>query len=94
MANLSHLPELWRQSGLSQREFCEQQGVKLATFSYWRKKEIDAGAPEPMQRAAPFAQLHVVRQPAGAQVAEPRAIDRAIEITFPDGTQVRIPMPA
>ena len=43
MANLSHLPECWHQSGLSQRECCEQQGVKLATFLYWRKKEIDAG---------------------------------------------------
>ena len=94
MANLSHLPELWRRSGLSQREFCEQQDVKLATFSYWRKKEIDAGAPEPIQRAAPFAQLHVASQAVGLQATEPQSTDRAIEITFPDGTQVRIPMPA
>ena len=49
--------ERWRQSGLSQREFCQQLGMKVATFGYWvsRCKEekktgfvrlAPAGAPE------------------------------------------------
>lgn len=28
----------WQRSGLGQRAYCEQQGLKLATFSYWRKR--------------------------------------------------------
>lgn len=28
----------FQSSGLSQREFCKQQQIKLATFSYWYRK--------------------------------------------------------
>lgn len=33
--------ERWRQSGLTQKEFSQQLGIKLATFAYWvsRSKE-------------------------------------------------------
>jgi hypothetical protein len=30
--------ELWKQSGLSQRAFCEQQSLKFHTFYYWYKR--------------------------------------------------------
>ena len=29
--------EAWKQSGISQRTFCDKAGIKLATFSYWIK---------------------------------------------------------
>ncbi len=85
MANLSHLPEQWRQSGLSQQAFCDREGVKLATFTYWRAKELDA------QRKAtdptPLTTFTEVR------LEKPDAPERCIEITYPDGTHVRIPLP-
>jgi hypothetical protein len=28
----------WRQSGLTQKTWCEQQGVSYATFHYWYKR--------------------------------------------------------
>ena len=31
----------WRSSGLSQKAYCQEQGIKLATFSYWIKKQKD-----------------------------------------------------
>ena len=33
--------ERWRQSGLTQKEFSQQLGIKVATFAYWvsRSKE-------------------------------------------------------
>lgn len=51
----------WRDSGLSQRLFCESQGLALSTFQWWRKRlgegvsaqprflpiELKAGAPAP-----------------------------------------------
>jgi len=27
--------ERWRQSGLSQKEFCKELGMKVGTFAYW-----------------------------------------------------------
>ena len=30
--------EAWRESGLTQRSYCDQAGIKPATFSYWVRK--------------------------------------------------------
>ena len=30
--------EAWEVSGLSQRQYCHQQGFSVSTFSYWRKR--------------------------------------------------------
>ena len=34
--------ERWRQSGLSQRAFAQELGIKLATFSYWVSRTKEA----------------------------------------------------
>lgn len=64
MANLSHLPAAWRKSGLTQQAFCDQEGISLATFSYWRGKElhgelrsIEAPQPDPPELAEVHLQL-------------------------------------
>ena len=87
MADRSHLPQAWRESGLSQRAFCEREGVSLATFSYWRQKERLGGerAPSP---APAFTELVVDHAPSASLTT---AV--AIEVTYPDGTRVRIPVP-
>jgi len=37
----------WEESGESQRAFCSAQGVKLATFTYWRGRYLrEEGAGE------------------------------------------------
>ena len=33
-----HLTD-WAQSGQTQRAYCDQHGLKLANFSYWRKHQ-------------------------------------------------------
>ena len=30
--------EAWQQSGLSQQNYCQENGIALATFGYWRRK--------------------------------------------------------
>ncbi len=85
MANLSHLPDAWRQSGLSQRAFCEREDISLATFSYWRGKELRGE----QQAASAPAFTEVIVQPQCRAPGEAPAI----EITYPDGTRVRIPTP-
>lgn len=88
MANRSHLPQAWRESGLSQRAFCEREGVSLATFSYWRQKERLGG--EAADAAAPAFTELVVDSALNAS----KTVPAAIEVTYPDGTRVRIPVPA
>ena len=86
MANQSKLPEQWRKSGLSQREFCERKGISLATFSYWRSKELRAnGANHDSSAGSAFAEVVVER---------PTDSGRYIEINYPDGTHIRLPLPS
>lgn len=87
MANLSHLPEQWRQSGLTQQAFCDREGIKLATFSYWRSKELEAQRGKPAPTACHDSSFTEVR------IDTPTAAARSIEITYPDGTYVRLPLP-
>lgn len=35
----------WSRIGLSQKAYCSQQGLKPATFSYWRKRLGSSGEP-------------------------------------------------
>src|SRR5512134_1456333 len=37
----------WRDSGLSQRVFCETQGLALSTFQWWRKRLAAGGGAQP-----------------------------------------------
>lgn len=62
-------------SGLTKREFCQQQGIKLSLFYYWQKRyrqhqEADAG----------FLPVQIN----GRQGASD------IEIVYPNGVQVRL----
>ncbi len=88
MANLSHLPEQWRTSGLTQRAFCEREGVKLATFAYWRREELHDGAPTSSTAGADPAPAAFteLRLPSGPGAA------RRPEVHYPDGTVVRVPV--
>ena len=88
MANLSHLPALWRKSGLSQREFCKREHIRLATFSYWRSKELRQTEAQRLAPAAAAAASFTE-----VVVAARRPAAHVIEITYSDGTHVRIPLP-
>lgn len=37
-----HRIQTWSESGLSQKSYCQANGIALATFSYWRRKLKDA----------------------------------------------------
>lgn len=41
----------WQQSGLSQKHFCEQNGIKYHVFHYWDKHFRDS---QPVNQAAKF----------------------------------------
>jgi hypothetical protein len=47
----------WKQSGLSQRVYCEQHQLVLGTFVYWRSrlKKQEAGSPADRPRFLPIA---------------------------------------
>lgn len=63
----------FKSSGLSQREFCKQQQLKLATFSYWYRK-IDGNPKTPISG---FTEVTATVESVG------------LEVVFPNGVTVR-----
>lgn len=63
----------FQSSGLTQREFCLQENIKLPTFSYWHRKVH--GKPEAVSSG--FTEVTVPNHSAG------------LEIIFPNGIIVR-----
>jgi len=49
--------ELWKQSGLSQKTWCEQNNTSVATFQYWLRCYRRSAAPGEENRSADFVPL-------------------------------------
>jgi hypothetical protein len=74
------LVEQWRQSGKSQKQFCEENHIKLWTLLYWVQKYRQSKAPE-----QGFASLTLAPEPGAGPGANPK-----IEIELTGGIVVRI----
>lgn len=86
----SGLVDAWSRSGLSQREFCQKQGVSLTTFQYWRyqrkvreksKSEVPVSGPV----LPPFLPVQVVRSCRVTE--EPR---HGLTVLLPGGCRIEV----
>lgn len=66
--------ERWRQSGLSQRAFCQEIEMKVATFAYWVSRTKEA------EKKKGFIPLGPGQ---GLSASE-------MEITYPNGVRVKV----
>ena len=83
------LLERQKESGLSVRSFCSNEGIAPSTFYYWQKKlrkEDSGGRFIPLLVRAPGS----VACPASGQRLAPGAENTPLEILFPNGTTLRI----
>lgn len=63
----------FKSSGLSQREFCLRENIKLPTFSYWYRKVCAA--------ATPIA--------SGFTEVTPSLPSSGLEVVYPNGVRIR-----
>lgn len=63
----------YRASGMTQMAYCEEHGIKKATFAYWLKRQREA------QRTESGGFVRVT----------PSGVDNALEIQFVNGVVVR-----
>jgi hypothetical protein len=68
----------WRDSGLSQRVFCETQGLALSTFQWWRKRLGERRGAQPS-----FL-------PIALTAAAPGAAAAVVLVELKSGTRVRL----
>jgi hypothetical protein len=61
----------WRESGLSQKTYCQQQGLSIASFGYWRtrlhRKPVDSGKFIPVKLSGATSSVTVLL-PAGLRI--------------------------
>jgi hypothetical protein len=77
--SMYELVEQWQQSGKTQKQFSEENHIKLATFMYWVQKHRQINAPD-----HGFAALTMCKE-TGAGNTSPK-----LEIEFSSGIVVRI----
>ncbi len=70
--------EQWRQSGLSQKAYCEQNNIAYHIFHYWYKRHRVAQQGADNQPSSSFIRLEV----------PPRAGYAHIELVLPDGKRI------
>ena len=88
-SKVSDLLERQKGSGLSVRGFCSNEGIATSTFYYWQKKvrkEAAGGRFIPLHVRTPGSSLH----PASCQPPVPGMENTPLEITYPNGTTLRI----
>ena len=71
----------WRDSGLSQRIFCEREGLALSTFQWWRQR-LAGGA-----RAGQAPTFLPIEPTAPAAAMGPGAV---VQVELADGVRVRL----
>jgi transposase-like protein len=71
----------YRRSGVSQRQFCEQEGLSTSTLSYWLRKLENKPPVSSELDGAQFIQL------VGAQASEAGSLNLVVEL--PGGVVLR-----
>ena len=89
-SKMAVLLERQKESGLSVRSFCSNEGIAPSTFYYWQKKlrtEDTGGRFVPLLVRAPGSASY----PASGQQPAGSGLDNTpLEITYPNGTTLRV----
>ena len=68
----------FEQGQLTQKEFCDQQGVSLSTFQYWRYKRSKLESKFDVNSRGAFLPIEVVASPAPTAREEAGKIEAAL----------------
>ena len=81
--------ELWKESGLSQYNYCMQNNLSINTFKYWYKKYPKGQVPQRSKQLRPFIPVHI---PQVLNTASPGMEAECISIRYPNGLQISCPV--
>jgi hypothetical protein len=79
-AEMRRVLEEYAASGLRRREFCQQRGIALTTFDYWRREH--AVKPRKQERRARMVAVKVVNPEPAPQFTLSLANGRRIECSW------------
>lgn len=73
--------EKWSASGFSQRRFCEERGISLSTFTYWRRR---LRGENQVESQAPFIPVEIKPSQGSRRSSH-------YEIRLEEGVRIRVP---
>ena len=79
----------WQQSGLTQKDYCEQHSIRYHVFHYWYKKYRDAQLSDKQPGFVPLQ----VTPPSSATVVTTPSSAAHTEIILPDGRRLLFHQP-
>ena len=71
----------WLRSGLSQSKYCEQEGVRISSFCYWRSRILSEEAPKPTLRFSTLESPQALGKP---------HVTPSIQMALPNGIRIGI----
>jgi hypothetical protein len=77
----------WSESGLSQKQFCEQNGLKTESFRRWKKSFTEPAAASEQNIEPKFVKVSRVESSVTAVV--PPALKDEIILKLPEGIELR-----
>jgi hypothetical protein len=80
-------------SGLSQRDFCDNEGLAVSTFTYWKRKLGSGSATKPRREADRPLFTPIQALPASAEASaedEPTGSSWSIDLDLGDGLRLTI----
>jgi hypothetical protein len=80
--------ELWKESGLSQKNYCSENGIVYNTFKYWVKKYNGKKKPVKPQ-VKTFLPIQVNTTPEAYLLGHS---NNEITITYPNGIEIKCPV--
>ena len=84
--------ELWQESGMSQKSFCDRENLSLPTFGYWLRKYKNEQVPEEgSSNQESFIPVNVPGFKSMGRSCEVLNTDQ-ITVSFPNGVQVNCPV--
>ena len=81
----------WKKSGLSQRKFCESQGIEYKSFAYRREKASLAKRRSESSRVLKCPEFTPMPKFIPVEPAQKSPVSSWIEIQLPHGILLRIP---
>ena len=79
----------WKHSGLTQRQYSQQEGFPVTTFSHWIIKYRNQHQNQKTTNSKPFIPVEI-SSPASTNI--PTGEPTGITITYPTGIQVTCPL--
>jgi hypothetical protein len=78
----------WQQSGLSQREFCRNDGVNISSFNKWlNRKKFGGGVPTTGICTNKLKFLHISNTVSKSNLISERSF---LEISLPNGANLKV----